>query len=251
MGDAPTPVMNGHATVRRLVKDSQISWLAAALAQDRLAPGNTDSPEEERADNGCVREKESLNMVKPKLQHVLVVLSYPLLLLCSLVQAAPGTPPSYAQEGRVGMFHLQITGAGAPRAKRRFELTITSLAHVARLQLAGAMLVPSSGAASPGQEQVALVPRREYPGVYRMTAPPLLAGRWFLVLTVREGKDTRSGTPPLPVADPPPVPAWLAWSIALLTLALLVYAIWAHHRHGALDFSSSVPSVVFDEVRLC
>lgn len=147
-------------------------------------------------------------MVDPKLHHVLVVLSYLLLLLLSVVQAALGAPVPSTQQGQLGAYHLQLAAASASRAERRFELTVTALSHGEQVQLSGAMLVPAStahGAAAKSLRPVPLVARREAPGVYEMNVRPLLPSWWSLMLVVQGEMGTVSGTIPLQVEGPSPL----------------------------------------------
>jgi hypothetical protein len=166
-------------------------------------------------------------MEEPKLQPVFVVLSYLVLLLVSLLQAAPQASAAYRQEGQVGDSRLQLTADIAPRSGQRFALTITSPTLGGQLHLVGAALFPAAapGAAAAGQGRpVPLALWRQAPGVYDLNVRPLVPGRWSLLLAVQGATGTSNGTIALQVENPPQPPAWLLWRMGLLTLALLVYA---------------------------
>lgn len=162
-----------------------------------------------------------------KLKPVFVVLTYLLLLLVSLLQAAPQASAAYRQEGQAGDSRLQLTAASFPRPGQRFTLTITSPTLGGQLHLVGAALfpvTPAPGAAAGQGRQMPFALWREAPGVYDLTVRPLVMGRWILLLAVQGASGTSNGIVPLQVENPPQPPAWFLWSMGLLTLALLVYA---------------------------
>ena len=176
--------------------------------------------------------------VNPVLPRVLVVCCYPLVLLLSLVQAAASESPiRYTHQGQVGVYRLQLTTASVPLAGQRFELTLTARSPGDQMQLSTAMLAPAFPAAGSGANSmppVPLAPRRASGGVYVMHVRHLLPGWWVMRLVVKGNRGTASGIIPFRVEAPAP-PPWLVWRMRLLTFALLVYAVWEHHRHENLD----------------
>jgi len=175
-------------------------------------------------------------LMDPMLQRLLVVCGYLLVLLLSLVQAAATEAPVRSTyQGQVGVYRLQLTAASVPLAGQRYALTLTSRAPGDQLQLSTAMLAPASpttGANS--MSPMPLAPRRVSSGVYLMLVRRLLPGWWFLLVVVQGSRGTARGVIPLRIEEPAP-PPWLAWSIGLLTLALLVYVVWEHNRHEPLN----------------
>ena len=182
-------------------------------------------------------------MVDPMLHRLLVVCGYPLVLLLSLVEAAAAEAPvRYTHQGQVGVYRLQLTATSVPLAGRRFELTLTSLSPGDQLQLKTAMLAPAFPAAGAGANSMPpmpLAPQRVSRGVYLMLVRRLLPGWWFLRLVVQGNRGTARGVIPLRVEEPAP-PPWLAWRLGLLTLALLVYVVWEHHRNETLNGCTGV-----------
>ena len=177
-------------------------------------------------------------MVDPMLPRVLVVCCYPLVVLLSLVQAAPSEAPvRYTYQGQVGVYRLQLTEASIPLAGQRFELTLTARVPGDQLQLSSAMLapaLPATGAGANNMPPMTLAPRRASSGVYLMLVRRLLPGWWFLRLVVQGNRGTARGVIPLRVEEPAP-PPWLVWRMGLLTLALLAYVAWEHNRHETLN----------------
>lgn len=185
-------------------------------------------------------EEESLMVAEPKLLHVLVVCSYPLLLLLSLVQATPAAVP-FTQQGQIVVkrYRLQLTAPSIPRAGQRFALTVSSPSMTEPLRLVQARLARATSAqALPGQDvsQVPVAIRDASPGVYEVLVRPLLPGWWSVILTVQGPRGAGSFTIPLRVEEPPPPPTWLLWRMGLLTFALVTYAAaWANERRDAPD----------------
>jgi hypothetical protein len=176
-------------------------------------------------------------MVDPILQRLLVVCGYLLVVLLSLVQAATEAPVRSTHQEQVGVYRVQLTEALVPLAGQRVELTLTSRAPGDQLQLLTAMLAPAfpaTGAGANNLPQMPLAPRRVSSGVYMILVRRLLPGWWFLRLVVQGNRGTASGIIPFRVEAPAP-PPWLVWRMGLLTFALLVYAVWEHHRHETLD----------------
>jgi hypothetical protein len=172
------------------------------------------------------------------LQRLLVVCGYPLVLLLSLVQAAAAeTPVRSTHQGQVGVYRLQLTEALVPLAGQRVALTLTECAPGDQVQLSSAMLapaLPATGAVANSMPPIPLDPRRVSSGVYMMLVRRLLPGWWFMRLVVQGNRGTARGVIPLRVEEPAP-PPWLVWRMGLLTLALLVYVVWEHHRHETLN----------------
>lgn len=182
-------------------------------------------------------------MVDSMLQRLLVVCGYLLVLLLSLVEAAATEAPvRYTHLGQVGVYRVQLTEALVPLAGQRFELTLTSRSPGDQLRLSRAMLTPAfpvAGAGANNMPPMPLAPRRVSSGVYLMLVRCLLPGRWFLLLVVQGNRGTARGVIPLRVEEPTP-PPWLVWRMGLLTLALLVYAVWEHNRHETLNGCTNV-----------
>jgi hypothetical protein len=182
--------------------------------------------------------QEAQMMGDPMLQRLLVVCGYPLVVLLSLVQAAAAeVPVRSTHQGQVGVYRLQLTEALVPLAGQRFELTLTSRVPGDQVQLSSAMLapaLPATGAGANSLPPMPLSPRRVSSGVYLMLVRRHLPGWWFLRLVVQGNRGTARGAISLRVESPTP-PPWLVWRVGLLTLALLVYAVWEHHRHKTLN----------------
>jgi hypothetical protein len=177
-------------------------------------------------------------MGDPMLQRLLVVCGYLLVLLLSLVQAAAAeTPIRSTHQGQVGVYHMQLTEALVPLAGQRVALTLTSRAPGDQVLLSTVMLAPASpvtGAVANSIPPMPLAPRRASSGVYLMLVRRLLPGWWFMRLVVQGNRGTARGVIPFRVEEPAP-PPWLVWRMGLLTLALLVYAVWEHNRHETLN----------------
>ena len=173
-------------------------------------------------------------MGDPMLQRLLVVCGY------LLVQAAAAEAPVRSTyQGQVGVYRLQLTTPSVPLAGQRYALTLTSRAPGDQLQISTAMLTPAFPAAGAGAganslPPMPLAPQRVSSGVYLMLVRRLLPGWWFLLVVVQGNRETARGVIPLRVEEPAP-PPWLVWRMGLLTLALLVYAVWEHHRHETLN----------------
>jgi len=182
--------------------------------------------------------KESQMMVDPMLQRVLVVCCYPLVLLFSLVQAAAAeSPVRSTHQGQVGVYRLQLTAASVPLAGQRYELTLSAYSPGDQFQLSTTMLASAFPAAEVGIDSMPpmpLSPRRASRGVYLILVRHLLPGRWFMLLVVKGNRGTARGVIPFRVEEHAP-PPWLIWRMGLLTLALLVYVVWEHHRHETLN----------------
>jgi hypothetical protein len=172
------------------------------------------------------------------LQRLLVVCCYPLVLLLSLVQAAVvEAQVRSTHQGQVGVYHLQLTEALVPLAGQRVALPLILRAPGDQVQLSSAMLapaLPATGAGANSMPTMPLSPRRVSNGVYLMLVRRLLPGWWFMRLVVQGNRGTARGVILLRVEEPAP-PPWLVWRVGLLTLALLVYAVWEHHRHETLN----------------
>jgi len=177
-------------------------------------------------------------MVDPMLQRLLVVCGYLLVLLLSLVQAAAAeTPVRSTHQGQVGVYRVQLTAALVPLAGQRVALTLTSCAPGDQVQLSSVMLapaLPAVGAGANSMPPMTLSPRRVSSGVYILLVRRLLPGWWFMRLVVQGNRGTARGVFPFRVEEPAP-PPWLVWRVGLLTLALLVYAVWEHNRHETLN----------------
>jgi hypothetical protein len=177
------------------------------------------------------------------LQRVLVVCGYLLVLLLSLVQAAASEAPVRpTYQGQVGVYRLQLTAVSAPLAGQSVALTLILRVPGDQLQLSSAMLapaLPATGAVANSKPPMPLSPRRVSSGVYMMLVRHLLPGWWFMRLVMQGNRGTASGIIPLRVEEPAP-PAWLVWRMELLTLALLVYVVWEHHRHETLNSCTCV-----------
>jgi hypothetical protein len=174
----------------------------------------------------------------PMFQRVLVVCGYLLVVLLSLMQAAAtDAPVSSTHQGQVGVYRLQLTEVLVPLAGQHVALTLTSCAPGDQLQLSSAMLAPvfpTAGVGANNMPLMPLAPRRTSSGVYLMLVRRHVPGWWFMRLVVQGNRGTASGVIPLRVEEPAPQP-WLVWRLGLLTLALLVYAVWEHHRHETLN----------------
>ena len=172
------------------------------------------------------------------LQRLLVVCCYPLVLLLSLVQAAAvEAPVRSTHQGQVGVYRLHLTEVLVPLAGQRVALPLILRAPGDQVQLSTAMLAPAFPATGAGGNSVppmSLSPRRVSSGVYMMLVRHLLPGWWFMRLVVQGNRGNARGVIPLRVMEPAP-PPWLVWRIGLLTLALLVYVVWEHHRHETLN----------------
>jgi hypothetical protein len=80
-------------------------------------------------------------MGETPLQHVLIVLSYLLVLLFSLLQAAPAVPSMH--RGWVGTAQRQTSAESTAGTEQRFALTITAPTQGGKLHHATSVLLPA------------------------------------------------------------------------------------------------------------